>query len=284
MRKWDLALLTLLIFCLGLNFFIWQEVKDIKNNQMDVARRDQVDRIGLSVSEAVQTLEVFAKEQKWVQESYFLLDKEKSGTNTMIVQARFTFSTMEQNHIPYFLLREKGSKDWVEFELEHKQLLDYTIDLNLSPLAEYEYQIITYGDKKKTSDVRLIPYNLYGVPKWKEEIKAITGNSGDIEFVIKVFMIQSSSLPDMEPKNVTLKLEAYGKELETLSLSKENLDGSDTWSVKLKVSDFKVVNDIEAFIEVEYQNGLQRKDDIELFIQRVQYEINKNSAKNLVKS
>ncbi len=286
MRKWDLALIALLIICLGVNVFIWREVKDIKDNQMGMARRDQVDSIGLSVSDAVQTLEVFTNEQKWIQENTFLLDKEKSGMNTMVVNAKFTFSTMEKNQRPNFLYREKGEKDWIELELEQKGVLNYDIELNLAPLIEYEYQLLTSGEQKRASDIRVIPYNIYGVPKWKEEIKPITSNTGDIEFKIYVFMTQSWPMPGMEPKNVTLRLEDNGKELKNLPLSKDNEKSSEAWKVRLNITDFAAIDGLEAFIEVEYQNGLQRRDDIELFKQRVEYEMDKNNsnAKILVKS
>ena len=285
MRKWDLALITLLIICLGFNVFIWREVKDIKESQTGMARRDQVDSIGLSVSDAVQTLEIFAKEQKWVQENTFVLDKEKSGTNIMVVNAKFTFSAMEQNQNPYFLYREKGAQEWIQLELEQKGVLNYVVELNLAPLLEYEYQLLTSGNLKRATDVRVIPYNIYGVPKWKEEIKPITSNSGDIEFKIYVFMTQNWPLLGMEPKYVTLKLEANGKELKNLPLNKENENNSDKWYVKLNITDFALIDGLEAFIEVEYQNGLQRIDDIELFKQRVEYEMNKNNdVKVLVKS
>ncbi|KUO62518.1 MAG: hypothetical protein APF84_01850 [Gracilibacter sp. BRH_c7a] len=286
MRKWDLALITLLIVCLGVNVFIWREVKDIKDNQTGMARRDQVDSIGLSVSDAVQTLEVFAKEQKWIQENTFLLNKEESGTNTMVVNAKFTFSTMEQNQSPYFLYREKGAQDWIQLELAQKGVLNYEVELNLAPLLEYEYQLLTSGDQKRASDIRVIPYNIYGAPKWKEEIKPKTNNSGDIEFKIYVFITENWPLPGMEPKNVTLKLEANGKELKNLSLVKDNENKPDTWNVQLNITDFALIDGLEAYIKVEYLNGLQRVDDIELFKQRVEYEIEKNNtnAKILVKS
>lgn len=285
MRKWDIALITLLIVCLGVNVFIWREIKDIKEGQTGMARRDQVENISLSVSDAVQTLEVIAKEQKWIQENNFLLDKEKSGINTMVVNAKFTFSTMEQNQEPYLLFREKGSQDWIELELKQNGVLNYEVELNLAPLIEYEYQILTSGDQKRASDVGVIPYNIYGVPKWKEEIKPIISNSGDVEFKIYVFMTQNWPLPGMEPKNVTLKLEANGKELKNLPLNKENEKNPDKWSVKLNITDFALIDSLEAFIEVEYQNGIQRIDDIELFKQRVEYEMKKNNdVKVLVKS
>ncbi len=284
MRKWDLALITLLIICLGFNVFIWREVKDIKESQTGMARRDQVESIGLSVSDAVQTLEIFAKEQKWVKENTFVLDKEKSGTNTMVVNAKFTFSEIEQNP-PYFLYREKGAQEWIQLELEQIEVLNYFVELNLAPLLEYEYQIITSDDQKKATDVLVIPYNIYGVPKWKEEIKPIMSTSGDIEFKIYVFMTQNQPMLGMEPKYVTLKLKANGKGLKNLALSKENEKSSDKWNVKLNITDFALIDGLEAFIEVEYQNGLQRIDDIELFKQRVEYEMNKNNdVKVLVKS
>lgn len=285
MRKWDIALITLLIVCLGVNVFIWREIKDIKEGQTGMARRDQVESIGLSVSDAVQTLEVIAKEQKWIQENNFLLDKEKSGINTMVVNAKFTFSAMEQNQEPYLLFREKGSQDWIELELKQNGVLNYAVELNLAPLIEYEYQILTSGDQKRASDVGVIPYNIYGVPKWKEEIKPIISNSGDVEFKIYVFMTQNWPLPGMEPKNVTLKLDTNGKELKNLPLNKENEKKPDKWSVKLNITDFALIDSLEAFIEVEYQNGIQRIDDIELFKQRVEYEMKKNNdVKVLVKS
>lgn len=284
MRKWDLALVMLLIVSLGINVFIWLEVKDIKESQTSMARRDQVDSIGLSVSDAVQTLEGFAKEQQWIQENAFLLDKEKSSTNTMVVNAKFTFSTMEQNQSPHLLYREKGAQDWRQIELEQKGILNYAVELNLVPLIEYEYQLLTSGEQKRASDVRTIPYNIYGAPKWKEEIKPIISNSGEIEFKILVFMNQNWPVPEMEPENVTLMLEADGKELKNLPLHKESESSSDTWSVRLNINDYAVIDGLEAFIEVEYQNGLQRKDDIELFKQRVEYEINKNGVKVLVKN
>lgn len=282
MRKWDLVLVTLLIACLGLNLFIWREVQEIKENQTGAARRDQVDRISLSVSEAVQTIEVFAKEQKWIRENSFLLDKDNSGTDTMVVEAQFTFNTMEQKQKPFFLLREKGSKEWVQLELEHRRLLDYAIALNLSPLVEYEYQLITHGDWKRSSDICIIPYNIYGAPRWKEEIKVISVNSDEVDFTIYVFMAKDWPVSGMEPKNVTLKIETNGKELHQLSLDKENTNSPEKWKTKLRISDLTVIDEIEAFIEVEYQNGLKKKDDIELFKQRVQYEINKNSPNKIL--
>lgn len=275
MRKWDFALLTLLIISLSLNYFIWIEIKDIKDNQTGMARRDELDRIGMSVSEAVQTLEVFAQEQKWIKDSTFILEKERSSINSMVVQAMFTFSTMDEKQQPYFLYREKGTEEWIELELVHNRLLDYGLDLNLSPLIEYEYQIITRGDNKRAGDVRQIPYNTYGAPKWKEEIEFITG-SEDIQLKIYVFMNQNIPQAGMEPKNVTLKLTAYGKELQRLPLAQNNTDKPEVWNVKLKLTDPTVIDDIEAFVEVEYENGLQRTDDIELFQQRVEYEVNKH--------
>ena len=275
MRKWDFALLMLLIISLSLNYFIWIEIKDIKDNQTGMARRDELDRIGMSVSEAVQTLEVFAQEQKWIKDSTFILDKERSGINSMVVQAMFTFSTMDEKQQPYFLYREKGTEEWMELELVHNRLLDYGLDLNLSPLIEYEYQIITRGDKKRAGDVRQIPYSTYGAPKWKEEIEFITG-SEDIQLKIYVFMNQNIPQAGMEPKSVTLKLSAYGKELQRLPLSQNNSDKPEVWNVKLKLTDPTVIDDIKAFVEVEYENGLQRTDDIELFQQRVEYEVNKH--------
>lgn len=276
MRKWDFALLTLLIVSLSVNFFIWLEIKDIKDNQTSMARRDELDRIGMSVSEAVQTLEVFAQEQKWIQDSTFMLDKERSGINNMVVQGMFTFSAMEADQTPYFMYREKGTEDWLELELIHNRLLDYRLELNLSPLLEYEYQIIARGDKKKAGDIQQIPYSIYGAPKWKEEIEFIT-TSEDIQLKIYVFMNQNNPLTEMAPKSVTLKLTAYGKEFHSMPLTQTKADKPEVWSVKLRLTDPTVIDDIKASIEVEYQNGLKRINDIELFQERVEYEVQKNS-------
>lgn len=279
MRKWDFVLIILLVISLGFNYFIWRDVRDIREKQVGIASRDQVDDLEADISEAIHILEVFTKEQRWLKESTFLLDKQTSGTDLIPVTGLFTFNRMELGQSPYLLYREKGTQNWLHLELKETTVLTYAGKLHLSPVLEYEYQLAARGDEIKASEISLIPYNVYGLPKWKEEIKPVPGDSNKMEFNIYVYISQHRPLPDMEPKNVSLILTADGKELEILPFSPEKTDNTNTWSVRLTFSDPTIVDKIEAFVEVEYMNGLKRKDDIELFQQRVQYEMSKHAEK-----
>lgn len=279
MRRWDFMLIVLLVISLGFNFYIWRDVRDIRENQVGIARRDQVDNLETNVSEAIHILEVFTKEQRWFKESTFLLDIHTSGTDLVPVTGMFTFNRMELDQFPYLLYREKGTENWLELELEETRVLTYAGKFYLSPQSEYEYQLAARGDEVKASEISLIPYNVYGLPRWKEEIKPVSAGSDKIEFNIYVYISQHRPLPEMEPENVSLILKADGKELETLPFSLEKTDSNDTWSVRLAFPDPTIVDKIEAVVEVEYTNGLKRRDEIELFQQRVQYEMSKHAVK-----
>lgn len=282
MRKWDVLLIVLLVASIGFNVFIWKEVKEIRENQVGIARRDQIEKIGTEVSEAVLTLKGFAQEQKWIKESSFVLNKDLSQGENMIVEGFFTFNRLDEDQTPFILYREQGTGLWTEKKLKLSNALSYSGQIEVSPLKQYEYQLFARGKTETASEILLIPYNLYGLPNWKTEIKTnLASNSKNVNFLISLFSAVNYPLDEMAPEDVNFILIKDGEVVERVPFSyddKNPYEDTNTWVLEWSISDASIIDEVEAYVEVEYKNGLVKKEKLDLFQERVKYEIQKKAS------
>jgi hypothetical protein len=128
------------------------------------------------------------------------------------------------------------------------------------------------GATEISSDTALVPYNIYGLPRWSTDLKvAFASGSNAVDFTIFVLVSQNVPLPEMRPVQVNLRVESPGLEPESVAFT-EDRNAAGTWSTAWSLPDAAVVNDISVFIDVTYENGLVQSEPFELLKDRVRYE------------
>jgi hypothetical protein len=263
-------LAVLLAISIGFNFFVWLDLRSIKQAPPTVSR-EQLENITQSLAEINQALSSMAKEQRWIAETAFQLDKENSTRDNMILDVKVSFNRIAEDQKPIILHRLKGETTWEEDELTQKQGLEYEAKLLVSALNEYEYQVTASGSEDSAGDVLPVPYNIYGLPKWNTDLKlTFTGNAVDISLF--VLTSQNFPLPEMRPATVRLRMESLGLEPEIVDFAMEK-GAPEAWSAKLYLPDVTLVSDIEAYIDVTYENGLQKTEPFALLEERVRFEM-----------
>jgi hypothetical protein len=266
------AVFLLLLLSLVFQIFTWIYVREIREASPAPSNRALLEDLQTELAEMNQTLNSLAREQRWLQDCVFLLDKDNSRQENMAVKADVVFSRLSEAETPFILYRPKGETEWVEEELRLTQGLEYTTRILLSPYYEYEYMMTARGAMEISSDTALIPYNVYGLPRWSTDLKvAFASGSNAVDFTIFVLVSQNAPLPEMRPVGVKLRVESEGLEPESVSFT-EDRNAAGAWSTTWALADVSVVNDISVFIDVTYENGLTRSEPFELLKDRVRYE------------
>ncbi|MFA6808634.1 MAG: hypothetical protein WCR27_06540, partial [Eubacteriales bacterium] len=202
---------------------------------------------------------------------------EKSSGEYMSVKGNFIFKTLPKDQVPYIIFRKKGDTDWVKQNLTKVGALSFETDIVISPFYEYEYQIISSDEETEiASAMGYIPYNIYGLPKWKTEIQTSTASGFEsVEFNIYIYMDVNSPLEEMQPEKASLVV-GTDKGITQVYSFKDGSDKSEgLWNLKWTLSSASVIDMLDANVEVEYKNGLKRTEKVELFKERVLYEFNK---------
>jgi hypothetical protein len=273
--RW-IAVLTLLLLSLGFQIFTWRSVQEIKNAAPAPTNSSLLENLQTELAEMNQTLNSLAREQRWLQDCVFLLDKNNSRQENMAVQVNAIFSRMGEAETPFILYRPKGEAEWTEEELRQEKALEYSTRVLLSPYYEYEYMMTARGAMEISSDTALIPYSVYGLPRWSTDLKvSFASGSNAVDFTIFVLISQNMPLPEMRPVSVRLRVESDGLDPESVDFT-EDRNAAGAWSTTWTLADASVVNDISVFIDVTYENGLTRSEPFELLKDRVGYEISRS--------
>ncbi|MDR1604089.1 MAG: hypothetical protein LBS10_04775 [Gracilibacteraceae bacterium] len=271
MGAW-IAVFLLLSISLVFQIFTWLTVRELREAAPAPSNRDLLENMQTELADMNQTLSSLAREQRWLQDCVFLLDKENSRQENMAVQVNALFSRLGEEETPFIRYRPKGEEEWTEEELHLTQGLEYSTRILLSPFYEYEYMAVARGAMEISSDTALIPYNVYGLPRWSTDLKlSFASGSNAVDFTIFVLVSQNAPLPEMRAARVSLRVESPGLEPESV-LFTEDRNAAGAWSTAWSLPDAAVVNEISVFIDVAYENGLTRSEPFELLKDRVRYE------------
>jgi len=277
MRKLNWLIVILLIANLAFGVLIFLRTEDHKNALVGTVRFEQLERMENSFLELSQRLEQLIQEQKWLQKASFELDTEASDGETMVVVVELSLKRSVNEQAVFFLYREDGTSKWKEKKVSPQPAGTYTAEITLSPRLAYEYMVSAQGLTEAVSEVGRIPYNIYGLPKWKTDVRSeIDNKSRELIFNIQVYMPTRYPLPQMTPAGVDLTLKENGGPPEIIPLAAKQasgeLAGMAVWSGKWVLVEPRLTGEIEASIEVTYQNGLKRTEKVEEIINRIKYE------------
>ncbi|MDR1962017.1 MAG: hypothetical protein LBQ16_07015 [Gracilibacteraceae bacterium] len=272
-KKWIIPVIALLLLSLCFQVFIWLSVRELREAAPAPSNRDLLESLQTEMAEMNQTINSIAREQRWLQECVFLLDKDNSRQENMAVNVNVTLSRLGEKETIFILFRPKGDAEWAEEELRLVQGLEYSTRILLSPFYEYEYMVASRGGMEISSDTALIPYNVYGLPRWSTDLKVtFASGSNAVDFTIFVLVSQNVPLPEMRPVKVELRAESAGAVSESIGFAEDH-NAAGTWSTAWSLPDAAVVNDISVFIDVTYENGLTRSEPFEMLKDRVRYEM-----------
>ncbi len=130
------------------------------------------------------------------------------------------FNKLEKDAAPYVVYRHRGSIQWTKKELIHNEGLNYTADLLLDPILDYEYQIFVSGEIQQGTNTQYIPKNVYGYSETYTEILGHYDHRQDNSKRRLTIQLHYSTgtLDELQIKNAEILLFSGDEQLDTLEM------------------------------------------------------------------
>lgn len=266
MKNKELVITGLLVVSLGFNYFTWSELKDLKNYQQGFAQKNDVQWLRNEISSLRNNLKKIEKQNEWIQETNFEVIKGKSNFNSIYVQGEWTFKELSDDQVPYLSLEENNK--WQEIKLEKQNGLTYGTQLKLSPQKQhsYNYKIYTKGTINKSTEVRSIPYEKYGLPEARVKFGGTSSNTKpeiSLQFACDLYP-EKAPIEEMRPKAIYLEVVRNGEIEQTIPFSLDDNNNS-IWEAYWTLESRENAPDYTLFIITKFKNGFEQRKQIEQF-------------------
>jgi hypothetical protein len=254
---------SLLLASLIFNFITWNQLEKIRDTQQMFAYKNEVYGLRNEIESVENNIEKIINANAWIKETSFKVNREKSSFDKVFLHGSWTFGELAKDQVPYLVLKQ-DKKEWKEIALSKNYGMTYGAELELSPQKQYEYKIITKGPMSKSTDIRQIPYEKYGIPKVNVKYGSTHfSSSGKVEMEFVADLDPNVPIKEMAPDEIYIEVERNGIVEKQIPFSMD--DRGNNWGAQWTLKNKELLNGYKLFIVTKYKSGFTQREALEQF-------------------
>ncbi|MGP4071539.1 hypothetical protein ACTWQB_03170 [Piscibacillus sp. B03] len=156
-HKITFAILGLMIL---MNIFYFVRLENKISTQQEQIQMNFGQVLNQSTNSIYREVDSIRESNKWISDVNYDINSDESDHDEVQMELDWSFNEVESDAEISLMYRERES-DWIQVEAEHLEGNRYSATLKVTPLKEYEFQIISEGQVSRTSEIQPIPSDLY---------------------------------------------------------------------------------------------------------------------------
>jgi hypothetical protein len=271
MERQQKTLTLLLVVALLFGTYNSFQLRNLQRMVNDAADRTsrQITSAQNSIQSAVwginSSIAQMREEERWVYPASYSAIESESSADGVVLELSWSFRELQRGADVYLLYRARtmsAPTEWTRVEASVQEGAAYNAPVMLSPLLEYEYQIVVEGDNLRSTQPVSIPVSLYQpqplrVTSWGGNVDRQGNWIGDFQFEVEQHYL--SAFDFLNAHDVFLIIGREDGTSTRVEASNTNREGYKAWFFNVAAKDLTTMA-----IGVTYGDGSSYQRDMPL--------------------
>ncbi|MFC4560156.1 hypothetical protein ACFO3D_18520 [Virgibacillus kekensis] len=263
MAKKEYIIAGLLAVSLIFNYVTWSQLQEVMEQQFTYATQQQVNEARDEIYFLHDQINQIKQERAWIQDSSFEFNRESSDFYNANLEGQWTFKQLKQDQTPYLLLKKEDA-EWKEIKLDKLSGLTYGTVMKLSTESNYQYKLTAKGPTSQSTEVRSVPYHLYGIPRVEVKYAKSGTSENGVIFDFMAIVDPNPVFEEMVPEEIFVELQRDGEPVQKVKLVPSKKEDN-VWKVNWTAEDIKSLEDYKLFTIAKFSNGFTKREEVKRF-------------------